>query len=342
LPDFCVGIVQNYALSLFGTLPNAASCGLPVNTGAIAKLCHMALGERGRNPLMARSTAENMCALRSIAAFERDPAVRCPDDMAAAFLGGLNVTTLAKHRLTRRLLLYGMNRRVPGLYTYEIMRVKFVDDTILDAVRAGLDELILLGAGLDSRPYRLAEQLRGVHVIEVDHPASQKSKRARLRQIRGYDPEYVTFSESDFTHDDLDRVLAAAGHEHSARSLFVWTGVSPYLPEATVVGLLSWVGAHSHARIIFDACWSGVIDGSRRYRGADAWRKAVARMGEPLRWGIPENEVRETLARCGLQLERMLTGKEGRVVYLKRSDGTLHHEPMECFILICACGVGAK
>src|SRR6478736_2544840 len=121
----------------------------------------MALGERGRNPLIPRSTAEAVCALRALGALEKDTAVRCPDQMAAGFLGGFNVTTLAKFPATRALLVRLVERRVPGAYTYEIGRTKFIDEVVLDAVEAGLDELVLLGAGLDSRPYRLASQLRG-------------------------------------------------------------------------------------------------------------------------------------------------------------------------------------
>jgi methyltransferase (TIGR00027 family) len=298
----------------------------------------VALGERGRNPLMPRSTAETMCALRAAGALESDPAVRCPDDMAAGFLGGLNVTTLAKHRATRGLVLHGAQRRASGVYTYEIMRVKFIDEIVLGAVTAGLDELIILGAGLDSRPYRLAEQLRGVRVIEVDYPASQASKRSRVRHVLGHEPEHVTFVDIDFTRDDLDATLAAAGHERFARTLFVWSGVSPYLPEEAVVKVLSWVGAHGtpHTSIVFDACWAGVIDGSREYYGAAGWRKGVAKMGEPLRWGIPEGRVQETLSRFGLQSERTLTGEEGRADYLRRSDGTMHDQPMDCFVLVHA------
>jgi methyltransferase (TIGR00027 family) len=298
----------------------------------------MALGERRRNPLMPRSTAEHMCALRAAGALERDPAVRCPDEMAASFLGGLNITTLAKRRATRGLLLSGVDRRVPGVYTYELMRVRFIDEILLREVSAGLDELILLGAGLDSRPYRLAEQLRGVRVIEVDHHASQAFKRARVRRVCGREPEHVTFVEIDFTRDDLGTALAAAGHERSARTLFIWSGVSPYLPEAAVADVLSWVGAHPnpHASIVFDACWAGAIDGSREYRGAAGWRRTVAGMGEPVLWGIPEGRVHETMASFGLRAERTLTVEEGRAAYLERSDGTLHDQPMDCFVLVQA------
>jgi methyltransferase (TIGR00027 family) len=264
--------------------------------------------------------------------------VRCPDDMAAGFLGGLNITTLAKHRATRGLVLRAVERRAPGAYTYEIVRAKFIDEIVLGEAAAGLDELILLGAGLDSRPYRLAEQLRGVRVIEVDHPVSQASKRARVRRLLGREPEHVSFVAIDFMRDDLAAALAGAGHEHSARTLFIWSGVSPYLPEEAVADVLSSVGGHGSPRtsIVFDACWAEVIDGSREYYGAAELRKAVAETGEPLRWGIPEGRVHETLSCFGLQAERTLSGEEGRAAYLKRSDGTLHDPPYGFGVLVHA------
>lgn len=229
----------------------------------------MALGERGRNPLIPRSTAEGVCALRAAGALERDPALRCPDDMAAGFLGGFNTTTLAKFRATRRLVVNGFSRKIPGAYPYEIMRAKFIDEVVLAEAALGLDQLILLGAGFDSRPYRLADRLRGVRIFEVDHPATQASKRARLRRLLGKEPEDVTFVAVDFTRDDTEAELALAGHDQSARTLVVWCGVSPYLPEEAVGKVLSWVGRHQSPQtsIVFDALWAGAVDGSRHYDG---------------------------------------------------------------------------
>ena len=79
--------------------------------------------------------------------------------MAAGFLGGFNATTLAKHRLTRPLYLRRVNQILPGAYPFEIARCKFIDEVTLSEVTAGVDEVVLLGAGLDSRPYRLADRL---------------------------------------------------------------------------------------------------------------------------------------------------------------------------------------
>ncbi len=274
--------------------------------------------------------------MRAAGALEDDPAIRCPDEMAAGFLGGLNVTTLAKHRTTRGLLLRVARRWRPGAYTHE--RTKFIDEIVLGEMAAGLDELILLGAGFDSRAYRLAPQLRGVRVIEVDHHASQASKRARLRRLLGHEPEHVTFAAIDFTRDDLDAALAAAGHERSARTLFVWSGVSFYLPEQAVAEVLSWIAAHGSPRtsIVFDAFWAEAIDGSREYYGARELCKAAAARGEPLRWGIPDGRVDETLSRFGLRAKRTLTGEEGRAMYTKRSDGALHDPPYGFGVLVHA------
>ncbi|MDX6601318.1 MAG: hypothetical protein QOF13_520 [Solirubrobacterales bacterium] len=298
----------------------------------------MALGERGRNPLAPRSTAEAVCALRAMGALERDPAVRCPDQMAGDFLRGFNITTLARYRASRALLLRVARRRVPGAYTYEIGRTKFIDEVVLDAVAAGLDELILFGAGLDSRPYRMASQLKGVRVMEVDHPASQASKRKRIRRMVRDEPADVTYVPIDFNRDDLGATLAAAGHDRSARTLFIWSGVSLYLPEEAVAEVLSWVGGHRDppASIVFDAIWAEVVDGSRDYPFAAEARKGAAEAGEPFRWGIPEGRAEETLSRFGLRAERALDQEKAHTAYLRRSDGTLHDPPFGFGVLVLA------
>ena len=296
------------------------------------------LARRAANPLVPRSTAEGACAVRALGALESDPAVRCPDTMAAGFLGGLNVTTLAKYRLTRGPLLRAAKARRPGAYTYEIMRTKFIDEIVLKRAAAGLDELILLGAGLDSRPYRMTEQLSGVRVIEVDHPVTQTFKRARVRRLLGGEPEHVTFLPVDFTRDDLSGSLDAVGHKRTVRTLFVCSGVSMYLPETAIAQVLSFVAAHEQdgVSIVFDACWEQAIDGTSLDRGAAEFRESVASRGEPLRWGMPEGRVDDTLSQFGLRAVRTLTGEEGHAIYLRRSDGTLHDPPSRFWILLHA------
>jgi methyltransferase (TIGR00027 family) len=299
---------------------------------------HMALGERGRNPLRARSTAEGAASLRAAGALEADPAVRCPDDLAGGFLGGFNVTTLAKHRLTRPPVLRWANRILPGAYAFEIARCKFIDEVTLSEADAGLDELVLLGAGLDSRPYRLAEWLEGVRVFEVDHPASQATKLARLRRLLGEEPPGVRFVPVDFTRDDLAAEMTRAGHDEGAATLFIWSGVSAYLPEEAVAGVLSWVGAHTSARtsIVFDAVWASAVRGESKLYGAPELRRLLEAVAEPLRWGIPDGEVAETLERFGLRAELILDDEHATAAYLTRTDGSVVGRPYGFGVLLHA------
>ncbi len=258
--------------------------------------------------------------------------------MAAGFLGGFNATTLAKHRLTRPLYLRRVNQILPGAYPYEIARCKFIDEVTLSEVGAGVDEVVLLGAGLDSRPYRLADRLERVRVFEVDHPASQATKRARLRRLLGDEPRGPRFVPVDFTRDELATEMARAGHDERAATLFIWSGVSPYLPEEAVTTVLSWVGAHTSPRtsIVFDAIWASVLGGESNLYGARELLRSVDSVGEPLRWGIPDGEVDETLERFGLRAERILDDEDAVARYLTRADGSVLGRPYGFGVLLHA------
>ncbi|WP_433622168.1 class I SAM-dependent methyltransferase [Nocardia sp. CA-120079] len=115
-----------------------------------------------------------------------------------------------------------------------------------DAVRAKANpQLVVLGAGLDARAYRLPE-LGDVDVYEVDHPASQHDKRDR---IDGLQPvaKSLTHVPVDFGHDPLGPALAAAGHDAATPTTWIWEGVVPYLTEAAVRATLTAIGERSAA-----------------------------------------------------------------------------------------------
>lgn len=117
-----------------------------------------------------------------------------------------------------------------------------------DAVREhDARQLVILGAGLDGRAWRMAE-LAGVDVFEVDQPASQQDKRDRLG-----DHDLAPLARSlrwvpvDFTRDRLETALDAAGHQAGTATTWVWEGVVPYLSSADVDGTAAVVGARSAA-----------------------------------------------------------------------------------------------
>jgi methyltransferase (TIGR00027 family) len=113
-----------------------------------------------------------------------------------------------------------------------------------EAIRAApAPQVVILGAGLDGRAWRLPE-LAGAVVFEVDHPASQQAKQARaagLTVVAGR----VRFVSVDFARDDLDDQLARAGHDRAVPTVWIWEGVVPYLTGAQVRASLAVVAGRS-------------------------------------------------------------------------------------------------
>lgn len=289
----------------------------------------MALDETKSNRLNPASTAEGAATFRAAGAAEPDPKVQNPDAMAAAFIAwGIRAAALAKTPGLRRLVPRLGERMLPGGYYYETARTLHIDRVVREEVRGGITELVLLGAGYDSRPYRMGE-LSGVRVFEVDHPALSAIKREKVRAIVGEPPANVTYVEIDFTREELAERLAAHGHDVGASTLYVWSGVAPYLPEEAVTEVLRFVASHQSpaTSILFDYCFGEAVEGDDAFYGAPELLARVERMGEPLRSGIPRGSAREYVEAVGLRLEEHLGPEDLTERYLIRSDGSVHGRP---------------
>jgi methyltransferase (TIGR00027 family) len=130
-----------------------------------------------------------------------------------------------------------------GLVDHVELRTRALDAALRAGVAAGIGQVVVLGAGLDARGWRLPE-LAGALVFEVDHPSTQAYKRARV-EAREPAARAVRFVPVDFERDDLGAALARAGHDASARTFWLWEGVTPYLPLEAVRATLRTVGERS-------------------------------------------------------------------------------------------------
>jgi len=118
-----------------------------------------------------------------------------------------------------------------------------IDAAVRDAIATGARQLVILGAGYDGRAWRIKE-LEGVKVFEVDHPATQGSKRARVAQLP---PPIgiVSFVSIDFERESLDRVLDRAGHDRRVPTCWIWEGVLMYLTHEAMQATLSGIAGRS-------------------------------------------------------------------------------------------------
>jgi methyltransferase (TIGR00027 family) len=117
--------------------------------------------------------------------------------------------------------------RASGSIDVVPLRTRVLDEAWHAARAAGTRQLVLLGAGLDGRAFRL-DDLADVAVFEVDHPGTQALKRARARALVSRAARH-TYVPVDFEREELDVALAAAGQDASRPTFWIWEGVTPYL-----------------------------------------------------------------------------------------------------------------
>jgi methyltransferase (TIGR00027 family) len=260
----------------------------------------------------ASRTAEFMAVFRASEHAKTSTSRIFADPLAAALLPGeLRLAAqLFKLQPAAALLNGWIDRRWPGARTSGIARTKLIDDWIEQAA-TGIDQVVLLGAGFDTRAWRL-NALASARIFEVDHPDTATVKQQRLRSAHA-DLKKVTFVKVDFEIDDFDELLRAAGFDATRPAIVVWEGVSQYLTGEAVCAVMRRVGRLAPgSRFIFTYIHEGVLNGSVAFVGAD---KAIAKVdgsGEPWRFGLLPGELSGFLRERGLSLLSDLGADEYR------------------------------
>jgi len=130
-----------------------------------------------------------------------------------------------------------------GMADMMALRTVAIDRAVRAAITAGATQLVILGAGYDGRAWRMSE-LAGVKVFEVDRPASQKEKIARVADLRAPIGS-VKFVPIDFERESLENVLEQAGHDRSAPTCWIWEGVVMYLTQEAIRSTLAAIAGRS-------------------------------------------------------------------------------------------------
>jgi methyltransferase (TIGR00027 family) len=194
------------------------------------------------------------------------------------------------------------DRMLPGSIGYVLTRHRYFDDAIDELVRQGVGQVVLMGAGYDSRAFR-QQLLSRVRVFEVDHPDTQARKKRIVRQVFGHLPTNVTYLSLDATQGDL-RTLAEHGFDRRVKAVFVLEGFLWYMPADVARAILAAIVeiAAPGSQVVFDFILPSVVDGSCLLEGAQEHRRYCARRGEPILFGIEPEKLGKFLRECGLGL----------------------------------------
>lgn len=216
-------------------------------------------------------------------------------------------------RLVLRAARLGLARRVverlydspagPWPRASAVARTRLIDDMLAGALDPATQPVIL-GAGFDSRAYRL-DALAQTTVYEVDQPATQAVKRERIRQALGERAGLIHFVPVDFERDDLAVALARAGFDRAAPSIFLWEGVTNYLTPSAVDATLAAIRRSMSKRssLIFTYVHEDALrPDSNTFPEAARWRQQVSRRGEPWIFGLRPAELPAFLAARGFEV----------------------------------------
>jgi methyltransferase (TIGR00027 family) len=193
----------------------------------------------------ASSTAKMVALWRALANDGYTTVPGFSDAFAASMLSGW---FQALYRLTqKRMGRMGPRERGRVIARYEpvTMRVATIDAELLEAAARGVRQVVVLGAGFDTRAHRFPE-LAGAKVFEVDHPATQAEKRARSATLPAPHAQLI-WTPVDFEHDSLLERLAHAGHDAHAPTVWIWEGVVMYLADPAVKSTLGFIRGGSAA-----------------------------------------------------------------------------------------------
>jgi methyltransferase (TIGR00027 family) len=237
-------------------------------------------------------------------------------DAVVKDLVGTPIRALMQSARMRNYTIKQTDAIMPGIYGAQICRTRFIDEAVEKALSQGIRQVVILGAGLDTRPYRLAGMDR-VQVFEVDLPSVQEAKKKRLHKHFGRLPGNVTFVPIDFDKESLEAAFTGTPFDPSNPSMFVWEGVTQYLSEEAVRRTLAFVGTSAPGSIlVFTYVLQSIIERRSDLPGAEKLMEVVAKRGSPWMFGLEPSRVASYLSPFHLNLIADVGNAEYQTRYL--------------------------
>jgi len=258
----------------------------------------------------------------------------CHDPLAKEFLVA-PLKILARSRILAGVVIWWAERLAPGVPGEILGRTKYIDDSLKTRIDEGIEQLVILGAGYDSRAYRFDGLSQRVKVFEVDHPATQRVKMKRVGRLLGHLPDNVVFVPIDFEEERLHHKLFEKGYDRTKKTFFIWEGVTYYLTAKAVDETLAFVVENSGvgSSIIFDYAFEKVLEGASDVEQVNRILKAWERIGAPLTadehfiFGVKEGTIQEFLSARGFYQIENVNGDSFKAAYFKgmKQSGDVSH-----------------
>jgi methyltransferase (TIGR00027 family) len=263
-------------------------------------------------------TAQGTALMRATSYYEKDSYYKSEDFIAPMILPSY-FKTIAKFDVLRTLLKKALFK-VPGIYEYVISRTKFIDEIFSD-VTTGIEQVLIFGAGFDSRAIRFKNELKNANVFELDAPVTQQAKISMFTKKSIRFTSNLTFIAIDFTKESLAEKLNEAGFQNNRRCLFLLEGLTYYLTPEAIESTFSLISNYSAqgSLLVFD--YASVSndrqetidnDTKKHYQSLD---KAGERPGFML-----EGQIQDFLAQYEFELKEEVDSIQLAKKYFDKAD----------------------
>jgi methyltransferase (TIGR00027 family) len=253
-------------------------------------------------------TAEFTCMTRATSFYEKRSMYKSNDYIAPKLLPKFMVPFI-KIGILRK---FFTNKFPSGMYEYVIARTKFIDSVFQEAISNEFDQILIFGAGFDSRGIRFADLNKKTMIFELDTPVTQEAKINQFKK-RGIELNpNVIFISIDFNKDSLEDKLITSGFSKNKRSLFILEGLTMYLDPKAIGNTFHVINqfAGTGSEVVFDYVYSSVLREEKLYYGEFEVLNQVKNANEPWSFGIEKGELESFLKDKSLKLIQSLNSED--------------------------------
>lgn len=268
----------------------------------------------------ASQTADITCGCRAVSYLESNPLYKS-DDWVAPRLLPRKLQILIRIPIARRLLIRVLGPQ--GIYEWVIARTRYIDEVFMRASAEGFSQVLLFGAGFDSRGVRFQSELKDSKVFELDAPTTQITKIGQYRK-RGIEvPSNLTFVPINFEKESVSEKLKEVGFNKGEKSLVLLEGVLQYLKPEAAYATLDTVKnqAGPGSWLVFDYAHASVLHGEENLDGEMWMMNRLDRYGESWQFGLEEVDVEPLLCKYGFGLLDRRGPRELEETYFKDKKG---------------------
>jgi len=209
-------------------------------------------------------------------------------------------------------------------YGTVILRTRYAEDALADALGRGVRQYVIVGAGMDSFALRRPSFAHDLEIFEVDHPTTQQFKTSRLAACEIPMPPGLHLVAADLSETALDAALGSSSFRCDRPAFFSWLGVSAYLTRAANLATLGAIAscAPAGSELVFSYIDQGVLDSNTEHSPMQQARAQLASAGEPWISGFDPIQLLDDLSGAGLELLENLGPEELGARYCTgRTDG---------------------